>query len=365
MFICTTLTSFSPYWWNMDTTNVDKAADAIQKAFEKEFGEGALGRLSDEDSLSKIDTWVSSGSDVVDHVFAGGRTRPCPLVPFGRQIEISGQPGSGKSTLCAMIAAQTQKIGGVVIVVDTEDRIDQPYWETLGVDVSRVLSIKETKIEDIFRKQLKIIDLVKKTSPDIPMLMIWDSIGGSSVLKDDSDPMSDEAYGKEAKVMSRGLKQINHHIAKSNVCYLYTNHLYMKMGVSFGDPWETSGGQKLKYFATVRLRVVSVGQITDQDEYGNKTVIGNKVLVKAVKNSMSPRLIEMEGAIIGGNGFDNDWTVKELAESSKIIAKAGAWSTCKMPSGEEVKFQGWSGFKEKIVTHPEYDELRKNVWGIA
>jgi recombination protein RecA len=349
----------------MDSTNIDKVADQIQKAFEKEYGDGALGRLSDEDSLSKIGTWVSSGSDVVDFVLAGGRQQPCPLVPFGRQIEISGLPGSGKSTFCAMVAAQTQKIGGVVVIVDTEDRVDHPYWEDLGVDTSRVLSIKETKIEDIFRKQLKLIELVKKTSPDTPILMLWDSIGGSSVLKDDADPMSDESYGKEAKVMSRGLKQINHQIAKSNVCYMYTNHLYMKMGISYGDQWETSGGQKLKFFATVRLRLQHMGQITEQDEFGNKVVIGNKVLVKALKNSMSPKLIEMEGAIIGGNGFDNNWTIKELAEMSKVISKAGAWSTCKMPSGEDVKYQGWRGFVEKVVSHPEYPELRKNVWGVA
>jgi recombination protein RecA len=349
----------------MDEGTQEKLADLIQKSFEKEYGKGAISALSDPENLSKIDTWTDTGSDAIDHALAGGRTRPCPLLPFGRQIELAGLESSGKTTTCAMIAAQVQRMGGLVIIVDTEDRVDHPYWESLGVNIDKVLSIRETKIEDIFRKQLKLISLIKKNFPDVPVLLIWDSIGGSSVLKEDADPMSDEAYGKEAKVLARGLKQINHEIAKSKVCYLYTNHLYMKMGISFGDQWETSGGQKLKFFATIRLRLVRIGQITEDDEYGNKTVIGNRILIKTVKNSMSPKLVEVEGAIIGGSGWSNEWTVKELAEASKVITKSGAWSKCMMPSGVEIQFQGWNGFKEKVVKHEEYAELRKNVWGMA
>ena len=348
----------------IDEAKIDKAAESIQKMMEKEYGKESVGLMSDEDSLSNISISCSSRSDVVDFVLLAGRELGVDgkLVPFGRVLGIAGLEAAGKSTLCAQIAAETQKIGGLVIFVDTEDRVDQTYFEQLGVNTSKVISIRENKIEDIFRKQFMLINHIKKVFPDVPVALFWDSIGGSSLLKEDEDPMGDESYGKEAKKMAQGLKQINHLIAKSKIAYVYTNHLYAKMNAGMGDPWETSGGQKLKYFTTVLLILKKVGQITEIDENGNKTTIGNKVLVRAKKNSMGPIQREMEAAVIGGRGFDNDWTVRELAENKKIIAKAGAWSTCKFPSGKEVKFQGWNGFLEKVVTDPEYPELKKLAW---
>jgi recombination protein RecA len=343
--------------------NIEKLISSIQTSFNKEFGQSSMGRLDDDDNLSKITDWVSTGSDVIDYVLLGGRPKGSSLVPLGRQMSIEGLEGCGKTSACAQIAANVQRNGGIVVVVDAEDRVDQPYWSTLGVDVKRVLSIRENKIEDVFRKQIKLIDILKKTAPDQKVLFIWDSIGSSSVVVDpDEDVMSDASYGKEAKVLARGLKVINSEIAKSKVGYIYTNHLYQKMGVTYGDKWETSGGQKLKYFATVRIRLTKIGQITEQDEFDNKVVIGDKVLVKAVKNSMAPKLLEMEAAVIGGKGYCNEWTVKERAEDKKLITKAGAWSTCLMSGGDEIKFQGFNGFLEKVVPHEDYAALKAECW---
>lgn len=347
----------------MDESKLNKIIDNIQSKFAKEFGDKSIGRLSDDDNLSKISEWISTGSDVVDHVLLGGRKAPNSLIPLGRQVSIEGLEGSSKTTLCAQICSNLQRQGGIFVMIDSEDRVDQPYWESLGCDLSKIISIRENKIEDIFRKQIKMIEFLNKEAPDTPVAFCWDSIGSSSVIKDEKeDVMSDASYGKEAKILARGLKIINHEIAKSKIAYIYTNHLYMKMGVSMGDPWETSGGQKLKYFATVRLRLKKVGQIAEEDEHGNKVVIGNRVEVKAVKNSMSPLLLSCEAAVIGGEGYSNEWTVKERAENLKILTKSGAWSKIKLPSGTEVAFQGWNGFKEKVVTHPEYPALRELVW---
>ncbi len=349
----------------MDDGKLDKIIDNIQSAFTKEFGTNSMGRLSDDDSLSKISGYIETGSSVVDYVLRGGRpkTEHNVGIPLGRQMSIEGLEGSSKTTLCAQICANLQKQGGIFVMVDAEDRVDEPYWQSLGCDTSRILSIPETKIEDIFRKQVKMVDYLKKLAPDRACVFAWDSIGSSSVVRDDKDDcMSDASYGKEAKVLARGLKLINHEIAKSKIAYIYTNHLYQKMGVTFGDSYESSGGQKLKYFATVRLRLTKIGQISEEDEHGQKVVIGNKVLVKAIKNSMSPNLLECSAAVIGGVGYSNEWSVRERAENLKFITKAGAWSTVKFLNGEEVKFQGFSQFLEKVVPHPQYKELAKKVW---
>jgi recombination protein RecA len=309
---------------------------------------------------------------MVDKVLAGGRPFPCSLIPFGRQIELSGLPGSGKTTCVAQIAAEVQRTGGLVVVTDTEERIDHPYWTKLGVDTSRILNLTAESLEEVFNKQVSCIELIRNKAPDRPLLMIWDSVGGTSL-----DAIVDYEEGREkltvmeaakklmmnkARVISTGIELINTRISRSKVCYLYTNHMYSKPGVTYGDPFETPGGHKLKYFATVRLRLKKIGEITTEDPLtGSKRVIGNRVLVTALKNSMAPVLMDLEAAIIQDRGFCNEWSVREIAESMKLIAKAGGWSSWKTPKGEEVKFQGWNGFLEKVVTHAEYADLEAQV----
>lgn len=359
---------------NGSKSQTDDILNDLQSDLEKEFGAGAAMRLDSAMTLSRVDHWSSSRSIVVDKVLAGGRAFPCSLIPFGRQIEVSGQPNSGKTTLCAQIAAEVQDKAGLVIVTDTEERLDHPYWQRLGVDTSRILSLKAESLEQVFDKQVKAIELMQKKAPDKPLLMLWDSVGGTSL-----DSIIDyEAEGSNAKltvmeaakkmmankarVIGTGMELINTRISRSRVCYMYTNHLYAKIGTTWGDPFETPGGNKLKYFATVRLRLQTVGEISEEDAVtGTKRIIGQRVLVKALKNSMAPMRIGMEAAIVGDRGFCNEWTVREIAEAIKAITKAGGWSTWKTPKGEEVKFQGWNGFLEKVVPHAEYSDLEAQV----
>jgi protein RecA len=359
-----------------NSSKIDDILNSLQDDLVKEFGAAAAGRLDSAMTLSRVDHWVSSRSLVVDKVLAGGRPHPCSLVPFGRQIEISGLPGSGKTTLVAQIAAEVQRTGGLVVVTDTEERIDHPYWSALGVDTNRILNLTADTLEMVFEKQIRAIDLMKKRSPDTPLLMIWDSVGGTSLESlvdfeetDASKKMSvmeaaKKMMANKARVIGNGIEVVNTKISKSRVCYLYTNHLYTKIGTSYGDPFETPGGNKLKYFATVRLRLHAVGNLSEEDEKtGIKKIYGQKVQVTALKNSMAPMRLSMEAAIIENRGYCNEYTVRELAESMKIITKAGAWSTCKMPSGDEVKYQGWVGFLEKVVEHAEYKDLYAQVCG--
>lgn len=338
---------------------------ALKDALNKEFGEGEARPLSSGDALSRVNFSVSSRSMVVDKVLAGGRPMPCSLIPFGRQMEISGLPGAGKTTLCAQIAAETQKMGGMVVAIDTEERIDEEYWRALGVDTSRVINLHAESIEAVFNKVEVAIKFAAENDPEQPLLIIWDSVGGTSsemILEGKGTVMerASKVYGREAKVIGTGVKALNGLIAKHRVCFLYTNHLYTDMNVTYGDNKKEYGGEKLKFHATVRLRLTKIGELKVEDELGNKQKFGQRVKIKAQKNSMAPMQLEKEAVLIGGQGFSNDYTVFEIGKKLKLIKTAGAWSTATLGDAE-VKFMGWRGFQEKVLTHPNYGDLLHEV----
>lgn len=346
--------------------SVDDCLQMLEEEMLSEFGPGTAGKLSSSDSLSQIKDWVSTRSMVVDKVLAGGRNEPCSLVPFGRQMELSGPPGSGKTTLCAQIAASTQEKGGIVVVTDTEERIAHDYWRSLGVDTGSIINIKAQTLEEVFERQHFCIRTMMERAPDKLVLMIWDSIGGTSsgiIDEDAKGSIMEQAakiMGREAKTIGNGVKVLNPLIAKSKTCYLYTNHIYSKLNVTYGDATETYGGNKLKFMATIRLGLKPVGKIKESTPTGD-AIIGNRVEVKAHKNSMAPQQLIKEAVLIGGEGFSDDYSVFELGKKVGVIQKNGAWSTAVFPSGDEVKFQGWNGFKEKVSTHPEYELIKQRV----
>jgi RecA/RadA recombinase len=309
---------------------------------------------------------------VVDSVLRGGRPPGSSLVPFGRQMEVSGPENSGKTTLCAQIAAETQSKGGVVVAVDTEERIDVPYWTLLGVNVSRILRIAADSVNDVFNKQYTALKLLRDKFPDRLVLMIWDSLGGTRPIdvidmnargqdKKILTPMEQaEKYGmRQAREISIGMELINGVVSGTRACYLYTNHEYTKIGVTYGDTRETRGGMKPKYFATVRLRLTPVGQVKEDDNIGvgSGSSIGQKVQVRALKNSMAGILHTREAVVMAGKGFVNEYTVFEWGQKLGLIAKNGSWYMWKPSNGKERKFQGFNGFMEEVGKTPEYEEL--------
>lgn len=342
---------------------LDKDIDSLQKELEGEFGKDSIQRLNSPEALSKVTSYVSTGSIIVDKLIAGTRHTPCSLFPFGRQTEVAGRNGSGKTTLVAQIARETQKAGGIVTVVDAEDRIDEEYWSNIGVDTGRIINIHAESIEEVFRKQMFTIDLVRKQAPDRLMLMIWDSVGSTSTetIRESDDPMGGEAMLKDVRVIGHGMKVINQYISQSKVGYLYTNHVYRNVG-GYGPEWISNGGEKLQYFATLRLLLTKSTEIVEEDDLGNKIIAGQRVRIRTIKNSMAPKRMEMEAIIYGGSGFNNEYSMFELAGQTKKITKA-AWSTWVTPDGEEVKFQGFKGFMDKVVTHKRYPDLVKDVLG--
>jgi RecA/RadA recombinase len=273
------------------------------------------------------------------------------------------------TTLCAQVAAEAQARGGVVITIDTEERIDVDYWTDLGVDCDRVLRVEAHTLEEVFNKQESILRHLVTTAPETVGVMIYDSLGSTSSDEiitfnpKDKETFMDkakQAFGRDAKTIGLGLKGLNGLISRSNMCYMYTNHIYTRMNAGHGDPYETYGGLKAKFMATVRLRLQRIGSVTEEDDTDNKLTTGIRVRVKALKNSMAPHLTERESVLLGGKGFSNDYTVFEMGKKLGVIEGSGSWSTANI-AGEEVKFQGWNGFMDKVVTHPKYAELLKQV----
>lgn len=342
---------------------IEATLSKLQDDLNKTFKDDSAMRLS-EGALSKIDHWVTSRSIVVDSVLRAGRPDGSSLVPFGRQMEISGPEDSGKTTLCAQIAAETQAEGGLVLVTDTEEKIAEDYWRALGVDTSQILYIRASNLEDVFNKQYRAMQIARNAVTDRKVLLIWDSLGGTAgaeMIDPDADesPMEQAAkFGmRQAKVISDGMSLINTIVSKTRVCYLFTNHEYQKIGVQFGNKRETRGGGKPKYFATVRLQLTPIGRIKEKDEFSSQDrEIGKQIRVKALKNHMGGMLLERDAIIVTGRGFVDSYTVFEIGKHLGLISGKG-WSKWTTPKGDEVKFQGWRGFEKKCVPHPEYEYL--------
>jgi recombination protein RecA len=272
---------------------------------------------------------------------------------------------SGKSTLCAQIAAEVQSKGGLVLITDTEEKIDKSYWAKLGVDLKRCVRIQCQSVREVFDKQYKALKVARDKAPDRLVLMLWDSLGGTSIhdLVDESldeSPMeqAEKFAMRRAKQIGEGVELIHSIVARTRACYLWTNHEYTKIGVRFGSPREVRGGRKPKYYATVRLQLTPVGGLTETDVVTGKTKeYGSTILVKALKNHMSGIKLSRPAFVLSGVGFDDNMTVFETARKMKVIT-GKSWCEWVTPKGEVVgKFQGYKGFLEKVVPHPEYEDL--------
>lgn len=349
---------------------LDEVLDELSADLNKMFGDNSVMRLDSQDTLSRVDRWFTSRSIVIDSVLRGTRPVGASLMPYGRMMEISGPEDSGKSTACAHAAAEVQSKGGIVLITDTEEKIDAGYWGRLGVNLKRCVRIKAESVKEVFNKQYASIQLAHKRAPERELLSIWDSLGGTSIhdsvvddkLEESPMDQAEKFSMRRAKQIGEGVELMHGIVAKTRCCYLWTNHEYSKMNVKFGSPREQRGGRKPKYYATVRLQLTPMGAITVDDPVsGKKMEIGQKVLVRALKNHMSGIKLQRIAFVMSGVGFSNDMTVFETARQMKAITGKG-WYEWVTPKGEVVgKFQGFNGFMEKVVPHPEYDDLFASV----
>ncbi|MHB0973470.1 MAG: recombinase RecA [Thiobacillus sp.] len=308
-----------------------KALAAALGQIEKQFGKGSVMRLGDHDVSRDIQA-VSTGSLGLDIALGVGG------LPRGRVIEIYGPESSGKTTLTLQVIAEMQKMGGTAAFIDAEHALDPNYAQKLGVDVDNLLVSQP----DTGEQALEIADmLVRSGSVDV---VVVDSVAALTPKAEIEGEMGDSHMGLQARLMSQALRKLTANIKRTNTLVIFINQIRMKIGVMFGNPETTTGGNALKFYASVRLDIRRVGAIKKGDE-----IIGNETKVKVVKNKVSPPFKEAFFDILYGQGISREGEIIELGVAHKLVDKSGAWYAY---NGEKIG-QGKDNAREYLKEHPE------------
>jgi recombination protein RecA len=326
----------------MDEKNRQKAIDLALASIEKEYGKGSIMRLKDGESLAQGIEVVPTGSIGLDIALGIGG------YPKGRIIEIYGPESSGKTTLTLHAIAQVQKAGGVAAFVDAEHALDPAYARKLGVKTDELLVSQP----DYGEQALEIADmLVRSNAVDI---IVVDSVAALVPKAEIEGDMGDSHVGLQARLMSQALRKLTGTVSRSNCLLVFINQIRMKIGVMFGSPETTTGGNALKFYASVRLDIRRIGQIKEaaSSEKKDPVAIGNRTRVKVVKNKMAPPFREVEFDILYGQGISRSGDLLDLASDLGIVDKSGAWFSF---GGERIG-QGRENAKAYLEQHPQLME---------
>ena len=311
--------------------NKSKALAAALSQIEKQFGKGSIMRMGDAPASQDIQA-VSTGSLGLDLALGIGG------LPRGRIVEIYGPESSGKTTLTLQVVAEMQKMGGVAAFIDAEHALDPLYAQKLGVNVSDLLISQP----DTGEQALEICDmLVRSGSVDV---VVVDSVAALTPKAEIEGEMGDSHMGLQARLMSQALRKLTANIKRTNTLVIFINQIRMKIGVMFGNPETTTGGNALKFYASVRLDIRRVGAIKKGDE-----IIGNETKVKVVKNKVSPPFKEAYFDILYGQGISREGEIIELGVAHKFVDKSGAWYAY---NGEKIG-QGKDNVREYLKEHSE------------
>ncbi len=328
--------------------NKSKALAAALAQIEKQFGKGSIMRMGDG-SIGEDVQAVSTGSLGLDIALGIGG------LPRGRVVEIYGPESSGKTTLTLSVIAQMQKIGGVAAFIDAEHALDPQYAAKLGVNVPELLISQP----DTGEQALEIVDmLVRSGSVDI---VVVDSVAALTPRAEIEGEMGDSHMGLQARLMSQALRKLTGNIKRTNPLVIFINQIRMKIGVMFGNPETTTGGNALKFYASVRLDIRRTGAIKKGDE-----VIGSETRVKVIKNKVAPPFKQAEFDILYGEGISREGEIIELGVNAKFVEKAGAWYSY---NGEKIG-QGKDNSRDFLKANPaianEIDaKIRANMKEIA
>ncbi|EDY86422.1 protein RecA [gamma proteobacterium HTCC5015] len=307
-----------------------KALAAALGQIERQFGKGSVMRMGDG-VIRNIES-ISTGSLTLDVALGIGG------LPKGRVVEIYGPESSGKTTMTLQVVAECQKAGGTAAFVDAEHALDPTYAKKLGVDVDELLVSQP----DTGEQALEIADmLVRSSAVDV---VVIDSVAALTPKAEIEGEMGDSHVGLQARLMSQALRKLTANIKRSNTLVIFINQIRMKIGVMFGSPETTTGGNALKFYSSVRLDIRRIGAIKKGDE-----VLGNETKVKVVKNKTAPPFKEARFEILYGEGVSFEGELLDLGVEHKLVDKAGAWYSC---NGERIG-QGKDNARNYLKEHPE------------
>ena len=295
--------------------NKQRALTAALGQIERQFGKGAIMRMGDPSVVRDISV-ISTGSLGLDLALGIGG------LPRGRVVEIYGPESSGKTTLTLEVIAQAQKLGGTAAFIDAEHALDPNYAEKIGVNVDELLVSQP----DTGEQALEIVDMIVRSGAvDV---VVVDSVAALTPKAELEGDMGDTHVGLQARLMSQALRKLTSNIKRSNTLVIFINQIRMKIGVMFGSPETTTGGNALKFYCSVRLDIRRIGSIKKGDE-----VVGNETRVKVVKNKVAPPFRQVEFDILYGQGISREGEYIDLGVKNGLIEKSGAWYSC---NGERI-----------------------------
>ncbi|BBL74773.1 recombinase RecA [Methylomagnum ishizawai] len=314
--------------------NKRKALNAALSQIDKQFGKGSVMRLGDMAAMRDIEV-ISTGSLTLDIALG------CGGLPRGRIVEIYGPESSGKTTLTLEVIAQAQRLGGVAAFIDAEHALDPSYAEKIGVNLDDLLISQP----DTGEQALEIADmLVRSGGVDV---LVVDSVAALTPKAEIEGEMGDSHVGLQARLMSQALRKLTANIKRSNTLVIFINQIRMKIGVMFGSPETTTGGNALKFYASVRLDIRRIGAIKSGDE-----VVGNETRVKVVKNKVAPPFREATFEILYGEGVSREGELIDLGVDHGIVQKSGSWYSY---NGERIG-QGKDNVRNLLKERPEMAE---------